>query len=262
MRFATCSSAFDGMQPRYTQTPPGFASGSTSATLSPRSAPRNAAAYPPGPPPTTTSWTDVISRKCNHEDTKTRKRNPKGFLRVFVFSWLPFSSLQRQQERLLEGLDDPPQEADAVGAVDRTVIVRERQRQHQARHELAVPVHRFHARSRDAENRQFGRVHDRREVRAADASQIRNTEAAALHFLERDLAVARFRGEPGNLDRNLDDVLRVGIAHDRHEQPAIGVDGDPDIHVFLEDDFFGSEIDRRVDLWKALSRRRSLFHRH
>src|ERR1700730_17561234 len=41
------------MQPRYKQTPPGFASGSISVTLMPRSAARNAAAYPPGPPPTT-----------------------------------------------------------------------------------------------------------------------------------------------------------------------------------------------------------------
>src|ERR1700758_238199 len=53
MTLATCRSALDGMQPRYTQTPPGLSSGSTSATVRPRSAARNAAAYPPGPPPTT-----------------------------------------------------------------------------------------------------------------------------------------------------------------------------------------------------------------
>jgi hypothetical protein len=29
--------------------------------------------------------------KCNHEDAKTREI-PKGFLRVFVFSWLPFAT--------------------------------------------------------------------------------------------------------------------------------------------------------------------------
>ena len=50
---ATCSRALDGMQPRYRQTPPGFASGSISVTFMPRSAARNAAAYPPGPPPIT-----------------------------------------------------------------------------------------------------------------------------------------------------------------------------------------------------------------
>ena len=50
---ATCSKAFEGMQPRYRQTPPGFTSGSISVTFMPRSAARNAAAYPPGPPPIT-----------------------------------------------------------------------------------------------------------------------------------------------------------------------------------------------------------------
>ena len=32
---------------------------------------------------------------------------------------------------------------------------------------------------------------------------------------------------------DLDDVLRVGVADDRHQQPAIGVDGDADVHVLL-----------------------------
>src|SRR5258707_9836964 len=51
------------MQPRYTQTPPGFSSGSTSAVLRPRSAARNAAAYPPGPAPMTTTWVEVMRRE-------------------------------------------------------------------------------------------------------------------------------------------------------------------------------------------------------
>src|SRR5690349_18424312 len=50
---ATWRRAFEGMQPRYRQTPPGFASGSMSVTCMPRSAARNAAAYPPGPAPMT-----------------------------------------------------------------------------------------------------------------------------------------------------------------------------------------------------------------
>ncbi len=50
---ATCRRDFDGMQPRYRQTPPGFTSGSINVTFMPRSAARNAAAYPPGPPPIT-----------------------------------------------------------------------------------------------------------------------------------------------------------------------------------------------------------------
>ncbi len=55
MTLATWSRAFEGMQPRSRQTPPRRGSRSTRATCIPRSAAKNAAAYPPGPPPTTTS---------------------------------------------------------------------------------------------------------------------------------------------------------------------------------------------------------------
>ena len=50
------------------------------------------------------------------------------------------SSLERQQERLLERFDDPAQEADAVGAVDHPVIVGQRQRQHEPRRELPLSL--------------------------------------------------------------------------------------------------------------------------
>ena len=48
---------------------------------------------------------------------------------------------------------------------------------------------------------------------------------------------------------------------DRHEQPAIGVDGDADVHVLLVDDLVGGQIDRRVELRKHLERRRHDLHR-
>ena len=50
---AVCSSALAGMQPRLRQVPPTL-SRSTNATDRPADAPYSAAAYPPGPPPTTT----------------------------------------------------------------------------------------------------------------------------------------------------------------------------------------------------------------
>jgi len=57
------------------------------------------------------------------------------------------------------------------GAVDHAVIVRQGERQDQAgRERFAVP-HRFDRAPRDAENRDFRGVDDRRERRAADAAQ-------------------------------------------------------------------------------------------
>ncbi len=49
------------MQPTLRQTPPSIGQRSTSVTLRPRSAARNAAVYPPGPAPRTNNW---VSRSC------------------------------------------------------------------------------------------------------------------------------------------------------------------------------------------------------
>ena len=151
---------------------------------------------------------------------------------------------------LLDRFADPAQEADAVGAVDHPVIVGQRQRQHEARREAAgrLVVDRLHPRARDAEDRDFRRVDDRREVGAADAAEVGDAEAAALHFLERDLAAARLLRQLRELHRQLHDVLLIRVADDRHEQPAIGVHGDADVDVFLDDDFVGRQVDRRVEL--------------
>ena len=59
-------------------------------------------------------------------------------------------SLNRKQERLLEGFRDPAQEACGVGAIDQPVIVREGERQNQARLEFVVDPFRLHARTRQA----------------------------------------------------------------------------------------------------------------
>ena len=84
-------------------------------------------------------------------------------------------------------------EARRRGAVDHAVVVGEGQRHHQARRErLAVPYRFGHA-FRHAEDRDFGRVDDRRERRAADAAEARDREAAALHLGRTELALARLR---------------------------------------------------------------------
>ncbi len=57
------------------------------------------------------------------------------------------------------------------------------------------------------------------------------------------------------LDRQLDDVLLVDVAQDRHEQAAVRVHGHADVHVVLEDDLLGRHVDRRVELREALQRR-------
>src|SRR5882724_8703442 len=137
----------------------------------PRSAARNAAAYPPGPPPI----------------TATRKFG--------VFDIVVFLSLNGEQEWLLEGFRNPAQETRGIGAIDQPVIVRERERQNQARLKFVVDPLRLHPRSRKAQNRNFGMIHDRRKSGAADSAKVGDRECAARHFIWCQLLVLCFPGE-------------------------------------------------------------------
>src|SRR5215471_15569381 len=59
-------------------------------------------------------------------------------------------------------------EARGSRTVDDAMVVRQRHRQREARHELLAVPHRLLIAARQTEDRDFGRVDDRREVRPAD----------------------------------------------------------------------------------------------
>src|SRR4029077_14898960 len=80
-------------------------------------------------------------------------------------------------------------------AVDHPVIVGERQGQDQPGDELLAIPYRARARATYAEDRNLGRVDDRREIRAADATQARYRKTSALHVGGTKLAFARLRGQ-------------------------------------------------------------------
>src|SRR4051812_1681635 len=84
--------------------------------------------------------------------------------------------LKNQLADVGEHRDEMAGEARAVRAVDDAVIVGESDRQHQARHELLAAPHRAQRAARHAEDRDFGRVDDRRESRAADSAQAGDRE--------------------------------------------------------------------------------------
>src|SRR5580693_7210613 len=119
-----------------------------SVTDIPKSAARNAAAYPPGPAPTTAMLRDgvsdmvKISRRdgaCNVSAGSAAKAEFDDTAGRDVASYVSTisSSLHRQQEWLLKRFGDPSQEARRVGSVNQAVIIGERQRQNQPRLELA-----------------------------------------------------------------------------------------------------------------------------
>ena len=128
------------------------------------------------------------------------------------------------------------------------MVIRQAERQHQARRELAVRVHGFHAAARHAEDGHFGGVENGREAGAANAAQVGDGKRAALHFFQAGLAGAGAFGELSQLDREGDDVLAVHVADDGNQQAAVGVHRHADVIVLLVDDFMGRHVDTGVEL--------------
>ena len=124
-------------------------------------------------------------------------------------------------------------EARGGGAVDHAVVVGERERQDQARHELAPVPDRLRLRARGAEDRDLGRVDDRREERAADAAERRDRERRARHLGRAELALARLAGQFAQLLGDREQALLVDVLDHRHDQPERRVGCEADVPVVL-----------------------------
>src|SRR5438552_2744297 len=144
--------------------------------------------------------------------------------------------LQHHPSQIAEETRQERVEARRGSAVDDAVIVRQGQREHEARHELLAVPHRLHRRSRDAQDGQLGRVDDRREGGAADAAQARDGEVRAGDVAELELALAGLLGERRRLLGEGEDALLVDVLHDRHDETVRRVGGEADVPVLLQDE--------------------------
>src|SRR5205814_2426125 len=125
--------------------------------------------------------------------------------------------LQHHAPHVAEKRDQVTVEARRGRAVDHAVIPGQRQRQDQPGVELLAVPYRSHARAAHAEDRDFGRSDDWREVRAADAAQARDREAAALHVRGAELAFARLGGELTHLFGDREHALLVRVLDDGYD---------------------------------------------
>src|SRR5262245_5121060 len=112
------SSALDGMHPTWRHSPPSALRVSTSTVSRPRSAARKAAAYPPGPPPSTTR-------------SASRGSSP-------MTTGAPSLPLEEEALGSLEEGDEIAGEACRLHPVDDAMVEGERQRQDKPRDDLAV----------------------------------------------------------------------------------------------------------------------------
>ena len=149
----------------------------------------------------------------------------------------------------------------ACGAVDHPVVVGERQRQHQARRELVAAPHRPQPRARDAEDRDLGRVDDRREGGAADAAQARDREAAALEVVELELLVARPRAHLRRAPRASSKMPFWSTSRTTGTTSPSGVStAIPMWKYFLRISALARRRQRRVDLGMGAQRRHAGLH--
>src|SRR5262249_23749149 len=119
IRAARPRSALEGMQPTWRHSPPSGPRASTSTVSRPRSAARNAAAYPPGPPPRTTR-----SASRGSSPTTMAVRSPSG--------------VEQEPLGVLEEADEVGREPGCLHPIDDPMIEGEREREDEARHDLAV----------------------------------------------------------------------------------------------------------------------------
>ncbi len=96
-----------------------------------------------------------------------------------------------------------------------------------------------------AEDPALGWIQDRgRHERSVDAA-VRDRERPALELLDRQLAVARARGQLLNGALDLGESHSVGVPEDGDNEPARRPDRDPEVDEVVVDDLF--PFDEGVD---------------
>ena len=78
----------------------------------------------------------------------------------------------------------------------------------------------------DAEDRDLRLVDQRQAVERAEDARVRDREGAALHFVGIQLLRPRAGGEVVDRPAQAEQVLLVGVADHRHDQPVVERDRD------------------------------------
>ena len=103
-----------------------------------------------------------------------------------------------------------------------------------------------------AEDAALGRIEDRRAEERAVNAAVRDREDAALQILDLDLPLARFHRVIGEIPLDFGEAFLIGIANDRHDEAALGADGDADVEVMVLNEVIA--IDPAIDRGAALER--------
>jgi hypothetical protein len=108
----------------------------------------------------------------------------------------------------------------------------------------------------DADDRDLGRIDDRRRHDAAEPAETGDRDRRAREFLARRLARARGLGDAANLGGEIGERARLGVTHDRHLETVRRLGRDTDVHRAMADDDLALGIVERVALRELLEHAR------
>ena len=107
----------------------------------------------------------------------------------------------------------------------------------------SVAHHRLHGAPAQAQDGDLGQVDDGREMAAADAALVGNSEGAAFEFVGETLRSRALPGKVLQLLREFEQALPVHVADDRNDQAGLRIHRDADVIVVLEDNLLGGFIE-------------------
>src|SRR5918998_1183374 len=167
-----------------------------------------------------------------------RRRGP---FRGLSFSYRPahFSwrlSFQQQGLRVFDEFLYAHKELHGIGAVHDAVIVGEGEVHHRAYLDPAVYGDGAFLDLMQAQDRHLRDVKYGRGVERTEDAAVGYGEGATLQFLEAELSVAGLSPELRYGALDLGEALPVGVAHDRDDEPLLGVDRHAYVVVVLEDE--------------------------
>src|SRR5579863_1057446 len=148
--------------------------------------------------------------------------------------------------------NDIVHEAGRLGPGDDPMVEGEGKGNNLAGHDRPVTDHRFLADLSHAEDRYLGIVDDRGSIGPSDHAIVGDGEAPPLELGQLYFALFRPLTHRRNLLRQLQNALLVRVSEHENHETVRGVDSDPDVIVFFQDDLFRFLVQGRIQVWVDL----------
>src|SRR5680860_399235 len=147
-------------------------------------------------------------------------------------------TLQEKDIRVLQVVDNQVEKACGLRSIYELVVISQREWEHLTHCHLPPQRHRHGANPAHAENRHLRVVGDGRRVDTTYGSIIRDGERTPVKFIQPQLALLSSVHQIHNLFSDEEDALPIRFLDVGHHQSGLGVDGQTDVVVPLQQYLF------------------------